>query len=67
MPPTYHPVKNDGADFRCSECQQLFPHTQVWLIRLPSPAPSNNRMTYVLCKECVDEDWLKLATKGDPV
>ena len=55
--PVYFSLPNDGAQFRCAECEQMFDHDEVILCQ----GPNDERQ--VLCKEsCVCEKWLESAT-----
>lgn len=54
--PCYWRLSNDGALFRCSDCQQLKVYSEMYYILTPN---GNKR---VLCEACIDEDWLRNAT-----
>ena len=51
---TYWKLKDDGAEWRCRECGQLKPHSQVILFENKAAV-----RTYLLCLDCVDADWLR--------
>jgi len=53
----YKKVKNDGAKWRCNECEELFTNDEVIYFIHSEDENKNN----ILCKKCVDEDWLKTA------
>jgi hypothetical protein len=55
MKPVYRPVKDDGAKWRCKECDQLQPASKVWHYQLP------NGNSGILCRDCIDPQWLKNA------
>jgi hypothetical protein len=52
----YRPVKNDGANYTCTDCLEEKQFNLVWYVITP------NHKQMVLCKTCVDPDWLKDAT-----
>ena len=54
--PVYWHLPDDGADFKCQSCEHYFKHNEVILTQIPKDA---SRL--VLCMECVDPNWLKLA------
>lgn len=54
--PVYWRLPDDGAPIRCADCKRQFDMSQVILTQTP------NDKRAVLCKECVDEDWLASAT-----
>lgn len=55
--PCYYHLPDDGAPMRCSDCgKSVNPTTLVWTFTPDGTWPQ------VLCTECIDEDWLKLAT-----
>lgn len=60
--PYYRPVADDGAQFRCVDCQELFSHTRVLFCATPNGKKS------VICDTCLEPDW-KAAAKfiNDPV
>jgi hypothetical protein len=58
--PAYAKVANDGAKHRCNDCQQEHTHDSVILCA----TPAGKKLT-LLCLDCVDSGWLKLATQMD--
>jgi hypothetical protein len=61
MRATYFTIKPDGADWRCDECKVPKPAGQV----LACHTPDGRKR--VLCRECIDEDWLAEAVHGGSV
>lgn len=59
---SYLHAPNDGADWRCSECKQLKPYTQM-IITFVAPKHDPNRKDnpHWMCLECIDEYWLSRA------
>jgi hypothetical protein len=55
--PVYWSLPDDGASIRCKSCGIIFKCSEVILTQIPK---DDSRQ--VLCKECVDDDWLELAT-----
>ena len=53
----YWKLPDDGATFKCSECNKQFKHTEVILTQVPA-----NDSRAVFCMECIDDDWLRDAT-----
>lgn len=53
--PCYWDVADDGASFRCSECVEYRLHSEVILTLTP------DGRTKLLCRACVDDDWLAKA------
>ena len=49
----YHPLKNDGADYKCSDCDTYKPYNHFWYVECP------NGTRYVCCKDCIDPYWIK--------
>jgi hypothetical protein len=56
----YRPVANDGAKWKCADCQQYKQHNEVWHISLA------NGKKEILCKDCVDAEWLDTYAVFDP-
>lgn len=54
--PVYWRLPDDGALFKCAECEQRFKHDKVILTQIPK---DDSRT--VLCLECVDPYWLEIA------
>jgi hypothetical protein len=56
--PCFYIAKDDGAEFLCSSCKQLFnaKNTNLYLTFTPDLTPPE-----VLCDDCVDETWLMKA------
>jgi hypothetical protein len=54
---TYWKLANDGAGFRCRDCDMVKPHSQVILFE-----HTETKQRQLVCVECVDQDWLKEAT-----
>lgn len=50
-------LPNDGADYRCDECQQLFPHNRVMI-----PITPDGKIHQCVCDGCIDQRWLSYAT-----
>ena len=46
-------LKPDGADWRCSECEQRFPARDVILFE-----HTETKERALICLVCVDEEWL---------
>ena len=59
--PVFWQLPNDGDGFHCMDCKEKFHHTKVILTQIPK---DDSRK--VLCLDCIDEDWLKLATNLGP-
>lgn len=57
----YRPLKNDGATYKCSDCEQRKEYNQMWYVETPSG------LRYVTCKDCVDDYWIKHHAIYDPV
>lgn len=53
----YWKVLDDGAAFRCKECGELKPHTQVILAQHTEDFDKRQ----MVCLECVDEEWMATA------
>lgn len=56
---SYLHAPDDGADWRCDECKQLFTHTKmilVWIALKHNPSEVNNPQW--ICLDCIDKDWL---------
>lgn len=53
--PVYRPVKDDGATFKCVDCDQQKRASEVWHYLLP------NGNGGIACKECIDPEWLERA------
>lgn len=53
--PTYQPLKNDGALYRCKDCNQQGTHSEMWYVTTP------NGYKGVFHKECIDPDWIATA------
>ena len=51
----YWTLPDDGALFKCTDCEEDKPHTEVYLTQVPD----GNRAT--ICKDCIDEYWLSIA------
>lgn len=51
----YRPLKNDGALFRCLECDKQGTHSEMWFITIP------NGHRGVYHKDCLESDWIALA------
>ena len=56
MEPSYKPVKDDGANWYCSECGEYGKAKDVWFISCPNGSKG------IYHKNCIDTDWLKIAT-----
>jgi hypothetical protein len=54
--PVYWQMPNDGADFKCDDCEERFSHKLVIIVQVPK---DDSRR--VLCLDCVDSDWLERA------
>jgi hypothetical protein len=54
--PVYWALPDDGALFKCCECNRRLEYTKVILCQIPK---DDSRR--VLCYDCVDEDWLNMA------
>jgi len=52
----YWTLPDDGALFKCADCQERKAHNKVYLTQIPM-----NDARKVLCKDCIDTEWLKLA------
>lgn len=57
----YFKVKSDGADWRCTECQELKPHNEVILLTPVPGAPLPWARARIICLECVDPEWMGAA------
>lgn len=53
--PCYWLVADDGAKFRCADCQIQYTHNSVRYCLTP------NGKTRVLCVNCIDTDWIQNA------
>jgi len=51
----YYKVKDDGADWKCDECGEDFSAKEV----LACDTPSGTKT--ILCKECIEPEWLENA------
>jgi hypothetical protein len=49
----HYKLLNDGAGFRCTECDVVKPHSQVILFE-----HSETHARQVICLGCVDPEWL---------
>ena len=51
----YKKVRDDGALWRCQECGKMYTHSEViYFVHL-----TDENKNCILCKNCVDEEWLK--------
>ncbi len=55
--PSYCDIYDDGATFKCAYCNDVDKPSLFWYVVTP------NGHKQVLCKTCIDADWLELATK----
>lgn len=53
---TYQPLKDDGAKFQCKECGGRDRAEAMWFVKTPDGFKG------VYHKDCLDSDWLELAT-----
>lgn len=53
--PCYTSLKDDGAPFRCADCNELHNAKDMYYCFLPN---NNNA---VVCKTCLDDTWKSLA------
>lgn len=54
---TYYTIKDDGAEWRCKDCDKLHKHSRV---RVCENTETKKRT--LLCLDCIDEEWLAAAT-----
>lgn len=50
---TYQPLKDDGAEFKCVDCEQYFHAKQMWFVCLV------NGDKQIICHDCIDDVWRK--------
>ncbi len=53
--PTYRPLQNDGAPYKCPDCGERKHASLFWYITTP------NGHKGIICKDCVDSDWIAQA------
>jgi hypothetical protein len=55
----YWKIADDGAKWRCKECEKEFTHKQVILTERTDKEGLDKYA--LICLECIDEDWYKEA------
>jgi len=61
MQSKYWTVKDDGALWKCSDCQVRYPANKVWATETPNGKKS------IICKDCIDDDWITNAIHSGSV
>lgn len=61
MPATYRRPYDDGAGWKCTSCEKVKPHTEVWACETP------HGKRRIICEDCLDDDWKELATELPPM